>query len=115
MRYSYLKISLAYLIVQYFLFVLFPYSLRYDSDLNLTFQERFVDALWYLIFLKFSYFLLFYTVIVFLIPIYLYVIQYNFFKKIYVNYHDKAVYFLIGSLLATDVIRWLIMNTIRHY
>ena len=115
MRYTYLKINLAYVIVQYFLLVLFPYRLRYDSALNLTFQERFVDAMWYLLFLKFSYFLLFYTVIVFLIPLYLYVIQYNFFKKIYVNYRDKAIYFLIASLIASDVIRWLIMNTIRHY
>ena len=115
MRYTYLKINLAYVIVQYLLLVLFPYRLRYDTDLNLTFQERFVDAMWYLLFLKFSYFLLFYTVIVFLIPTYLYVIQYIFFKKIYVKYCDKAIYFLVVSLLATDVIRWLIMNTIRHY
>lgn len=115
MKQLYLKINLVYLLVQYLLFVLFPYKLRYEGVINLSMQDRFVDAIWYLLFLKFSYVLIFYTVIVFLIPIHLYVFQYLLFKKIYEKHRDKAIYCLIVSLLACDVIRWLIMDLIKHY
>lgn len=111
----YLKINILYISIQYMLFVIFPYQLNYQGNHYLTIQDRFVDAIWHLLFLKFSYLILFYVVIVFLIPLYLYVFQYVFYKKIYLKNRVTAIYYLIFSLVAVDIIRWSIMNLIMHY
>ena len=115
MQYQYWKVNFLYVLVQYFLFLLFPYQTQYEMHQYLSLQDRFTDAVWYLFFLKFSYLILFYTVVIFLVPVYLYVIQFLTYKWIYLKNPVKAVYFLILSLLSVDVLRWLIMNLIRHY
>ena len=115
MQYQYWKVNFLYVLVQYFLFLLFPYQTQYEMHQYLSLKDRFTDAVWYLFFLKFSYLILFYTVVIFLVPLYLYVIQFLTYKWIYLKNPVKAVYFLILSLLSVDVLRWLIMNLIRHY
>lgn len=112
---KYIKINILYILIQYFIFILFPYKLKYKEFYELSLVERLTNGLWYILFLKFSYLILFYTVVIFFIPLYLYFFQYMFFKRIYNENARKATIYLIFSLIILDTIRWLIMDTIRHY